>query len=287
MTASMMYANAESPTALDRYPSQRRLLGGSVRDPSAGSAGIDRDSQLIDALRLREPTAAEGLVARYGERAYRLTIGITGNKQDAEEAVQDAFWSVIRKIDTFRGGSAFGSWVYRIVSNAAYAKVRRRRQAIDEIAIDEALPAFDENGRHAGSLVDWSSRIDDPAVQTELRTVLSSALSELPAHYRAVVVMHDVEGWSMAEIANGLGITVATAKTRAHRARLLLRRRLSIFMTGEGSRGTPAAPCRKFISNNAVSPSDWNREPLRRPAAARAVHTGGERLRALLERLGS
>jgi RNA polymerase sigma-70 factor, ECF subfamily len=233
MTTSMMYASAESATALDRDRSQRRPLGGSVRAPGAGSAGTDRDSQLIDALRLREPTAAEALVATYGDRAYRLTIGITGNQQDAEEAVQDAFWSVIRKIDTFRGDSAFGSWVYRIVSNAAYAKVRRRRQAIDEIAIDEALPAFDENACHTGLLVDWSARIDDPAVQTELRTVLSSALSALPAHYRAVVVMHDVEGWSMAEIANCLGITVATAKTRAHRARLLLRQRLSIFMTAE------------------------------------------------------
>jgi RNA polymerase sigma-70 factor, ECF subfamily len=233
MTASMMYLSAESATALDRDRSQRGPLGGRVRDPGAGSVRIDRDSQLIEALRLREPTAAEGLVATYGERAYRLTIGITGNKQDAEEAVQDAFWSVIRKIDTFRGESAFGSWVYRIVSNAAYAKVRRRPQAIGERAIDEALPAFDENGRHAGPLVDWSSRIDDPAVQTELRTVLSSALSELPAGYRAVIVMHDVEGWSMAEVANCLGIAVATAKTRAHRARLLLRQRLSIYMAGE------------------------------------------------------
>jgi len=233
MTASMMYASAESPTALDRYRSHGARLGGGVRDAERGSTSIDRDSRLLDALRLREPTAAEELVATYGNRAYRLTIGITGNKQDAEEAVQDAFWSVIRKIDTFRGESAFGSWVYRIVRNAAYAKVRQRRQAIGERAIDEALPVFDENGRHADPLVDWSSRINDPAVQTELRTVLSSALSELPAHYRAVVVMHDVEGWSMAEIANCLGITVATAKTRAHRARLLLRQRLSIFMTGQ------------------------------------------------------
>jgi len=79
-------------------------------------------------------------------------------------------------------------------------------------------------------LTDWSSSIDDPAVQTELRAVLSSAVSELPAHYRAVIVLHDVEGLSMAEVADALGITVPTAKTRAHRARLLLRKRLSMFM---------------------------------------------------------
>jgi len=216
--ASTMHASAESPTALDRYRRDRARLGGSVRDAEAGSARIDRDSRLLDALRLREPTAAEELVATYGNRAYRLAMWITGKEQDAEEAVQDAFWSVIRKIDTFRGNSAFGSWIYRIVSNAAYAKVRRRQPAIGAIAVDEVV-------------MDWSSTIDDPAVQSELRTVLSSAISELPVHYRAVVVMRDVEGLSMAEIADGLGLTVATAKTRVHRARLLLRSRLNIFMT--------------------------------------------------------
>ena len=200
------------------------------RDPGTCPARIDRDWQLLKALRLREPAAAELLVAAYGDRAYRLAARITGNGPDAEETVQDAFWSVVRKIDTFRGDSAFGSWVYRIVSNAACNKVRRRPQAFVEISLDEVLPPFDEDGRHAGMLRDWSSRLHDPAVQTELRAVLSSAVSELPAHYRAVMVLYDVEGLSMAEVADALGITVPTAKTRAHRARLVLRKRLSTFM---------------------------------------------------------
>ncbi len=84
----------------------------------------DRDRDLVDALRRREPTATECLVSRYGERAYRLASRITGNGSDAEEVVQDAFWTVVRKIDTFRGESAFGSWLYRIVANAAYKKLR-------------------------------------------------------------------------------------------------------------------------------------------------------------------
>jgi RNA polymerase sigma-70 factor (ECF subfamily) len=79
----------------------------------------DRDLDLLEALRLRDSTAAERLVATYGERAYRLATSITGNEQDAEEVVQDAFWTVVRKIDSFRGESAFGSWLYRIVANAA------------------------------------------------------------------------------------------------------------------------------------------------------------------------
>src|SRR5437899_10101557 len=211
-------------------------------NPEATPARADRDWRLVRALRLREPTAADRLVATYSDRAYRLAVRITGNEQDAEEAVQDAFWSVVRKIDTFRGDSAFGSWVYRIVSNGAYEKIRRRPQAFVDIsldvALDEVLPPFNEDGRHAGMLRDWSSSLDDPSVQTELRGVLSSAVSELPAHYRAVTVLYDVEGLSMAEVADALGITVGTAKTRAHRARLLLRKRLSTFMQIEGTSET-------------------------------------------------
>jgi len=86
----------------------------------------DRDGQLVESLRLREASAAERLAATYLSRAYRLAAGITGNAEDAEEVVQDAFWSVIRKIDTFRGESAFGSCLYRVVANEALQRARRR-----------------------------------------------------------------------------------------------------------------------------------------------------------------
>ena len=89
---------------------------------------IDQDGSLVAALRRGDPTAAEDLVAVYGDRACRLATRITRNAQDAEEAVQDAFLSVIRKIDSFRGDATFGSWVYRIVANAAYQCCRKRRR---------------------------------------------------------------------------------------------------------------------------------------------------------------
>jgi RNA polymerase sigma-70 factor, ECF subfamily len=194
---------------------------------------IDRDGRLVDALRRRAPTAAERLVTTYGDRAYRLAIGITSNAPDAEEAVQDAFWSVIRKIDTFRGESAFGSWLYRIVANAAYQKLRGRQGRRAEIALDEVLPLFHEDGRHAAPVVDWSARVDDPARQTELRLALTAALDELPAHYRAALVLHDVEGRSNAEVAAALGISVANVKSRVHRGRLFVRKRLAESMSAE------------------------------------------------------
>ena len=196
---------------------------------------IDRDASLLEALRQRDATAAERLVATFGDRAYRLAISITGNRLDAEEAVQDAFLSVIRKIDTFRGDAALGSWIYRITANAANHKRRSAGRRRQEISLDDILPIFHEDARYADSIVDWSTELDDPAVQTELRSVLTSALEDLPDHYRAVVVLHDVEGLSMAEVAHCLETSVPTAKARAHRARLLLRQRLAGFMASAPS----------------------------------------------------
>ena len=187
---------------------------------------IDRDGSLVSALRRGDPMAVEDLVAAYGARAYRLATGITRNAQDAEEAVQDAFLSVTRKIDTFRGESAFRSWLYRIVVNAAYQRCRRRRRRGADVSLDEVLSEFDEQGRHAAPVGDWSMRLDDPACQAELRAVLSAAIDELPADYRAVVLLRDVEGLPHREIAELLGLSVVIVKTRVHRARLFLRKRL-------------------------------------------------------------
>jgi RNA polymerase sigma-70 factor (ECF subfamily) len=184
----------------------------------------------LPALQGGDPLAAERLVANYGDRAYRLAIGITRNAQDAEDAVQDAFWSVIRNIGTFRGDSALGSWIYRIVFNAASQKVRGRARRRDDISLDEVLPGFDEHGQRADSIADWSAAVDDPSIQSELRTVLTAALDELPPEYRAVVVLRDVEGLSHRDVAEVLGITVASAKTRVHRARLFLRKRRAGYM---------------------------------------------------------
>jgi len=191
----------------------------------------DRDLDLLEALRRREPMAAERLVTTYGERAYRLASGITGNGQDAEEVVQDALWTVVRKIDSFRGEAAFGSWLYRIVANAAYQKLRGRQSRQRELSLDEVLPFFDESGRHVSPMVDWSPRADDPALQVELRTALTAAIDDLPATYRTALVLRDVEGRSTRQIAETLGLSVPAVKTRVHRARLFLRKRLGHLMT--------------------------------------------------------
>ena len=200
----------------------------------------DRDLDLLEALRRHEPTAAERLVTTYGERAYRLATSITGNDQDAEEVVQDALWTVVRKIDTFRGESAFGSWLYRIVANAAYQKLRGWRSRGRERSLDEVLPSFDAQGRHVGPVSDWSARVDDPSVQTELRMALTSAIDELHPVSRTVLVLRDVEGLSNLEIAEALSLSVPIVKSRVHRARLFLRKQLGDAMTTLDATAAPS-----------------------------------------------
>jgi RNA polymerase sigma-70 factor, ECF subfamily len=204
----------------------------------------DRDCELVEDLRLGEPTAVERLVAIYGDRAYRLARGITGNAEDAEEVVQDVFWAVVRKVDTFRGESAFGSWLYRIVANAAYQKVRGRRSRRADLPLDDLLPLLDEQGRHVAPVADWSARVDDPAVQTELRVALTSAIDKLPADYRTALLLRDVEGLSHLEMAEVLRLGVPTVKSRVHRARLFLRKQLGDTMTTLDGRSYPACETR-------------------------------------------
>ena len=194
----------------------------------------DADAALVDALRRDDPEAPELLVGTYGDRVYRLALRITGGNEDAEEVAQDALWTAARKIQTFKGESAFGSWLYRITANAAYQKLRARRAKAAEIALDDVLPTLDQDGRHFEPMADWSSRVDEQALQGELRRVLTEAIDTLPADYRTALVMHDVEGLSNPDIAEALGLSLPAVKSRVHRSRLYVRQRLAAYMGGAG-----------------------------------------------------
>jgi RNA polymerase sigma-70 factor (ECF subfamily) len=190
----------------------------------------DVDAALVEALRRDDPGAATALVETYGDRVYRLARRITSSNEDAEEVAQDALWTAARKIGTFKGESAFGSWLYRITANAAYMKLRSRRAKANEIALDDVLPALDEEGRHFEPMDDWSARVDEQALQGELREVLEAAIAALPPEYRTAVVLHDIEGLSNPDIADALGLSLPAVKSRIHRSRLFLRQRLSEYL---------------------------------------------------------
>ena len=195
-----------------------------------GTVRVDRDAALVEGLRRGDQEAPEHLLETYGDRVYRLAIRITGNEQDAEEVVQDALWTAARKIDTFKGESAFGSWVYRITANAAYQKLRTRRGRRQEVSWDALSPGLDEQRPYLEPVADWSGRVEEPALQAELRTVLTAAINDLPTDYRTAFLMHDVEGLSNPEIAETLHISLPAVKSRVHRSRLFPRQRLGDYM---------------------------------------------------------
>jgi RNA polymerase sigma-70 factor (ECF subfamily) len=190
----------------------------------------DRDQVLVEELRRDARDAPETLVNRYGERVWRLAYRITGNREDAEEVAQDALWTAARKIGTFKGESAFGSWLYRIAANAAYQKLRSRRGHDRVVSWEGLLPHFDETGRLAGLVDDWSGKIEEPILHEELRTVLRAAVDALPPDYRTAFLLHDVEGMSNPEVARTLGVSLPAVKSRVHRSRLFLRQRLETYL---------------------------------------------------------
>ena len=212
-----------------RSRSPGTLQGGAI----IGSLHIDRDGDLVAGLRGRDGEAAEILVARYGDRLYRLAIRITGSEPDAEEVVQDALWTATRKIDTFRGDSSLGTWLHRIAVNAAIQKRRTQRSRRTEVSRDEMFPSLSGQGQQGEPASDRSTKMEDPALQMELRSMLTSAIGDLREGHCISFLLHDLEGLSNHEISALLRVKVGTVKSRVHRARLFLRGRLAGYMSGE------------------------------------------------------
>ncbi len=207
-----------------------------LRQQKQGSSEAD----LIARLQAGEEEAFEALLTRYQGPIYRLARRLTRNREDAEEAVQDTFLSVYRKIGDFDGRAAIGTWLYRIATNAALMVLRRRRPE-PHLSIEEELPRFAEDGMHAGVVTDWSDLPHDRLLAAELREVLREAINALPQDYRAIVVLRDIEGLSNQEAADVLGTTVFAIKSRLHRARLVLRERLAGYLeSGRRVTGDPS-----------------------------------------------
>ena len=187
------------------------------------------DQDLVEQLKAGVESAFEALLDRYQGRVYRLVLSITKSADDAEEVLQDIFLSVYRKIASFDGRSALGTWLYRIAVNAALMKLRGRGPVHD--SIEAHLPQFTEDGRHPRMIVDWSQGAEDQLLQKERVQLVRQAIEALPPDYRAVVVLRDLEGLSNEEVAEVVGISLLAVKARLHRARLALRGILEQYMT--------------------------------------------------------
>ncbi|HMC63676.1 MAG TPA: sigma-70 family RNA polymerase sigma factor [Gemmataceae bacterium] len=158
----------------------------------------------------------------YAPRVYNLARRMLGNDADAEDVTQDVLLQVVRKLDTFRGESAFPTWLHRVTVNAALAH-RRKRATQEQHRVHDPLDSFHEDGHHAGPVRRWSTQPEDELLDRETQQLIEIAIARLPDIYRDVYVLADVEGLPNAEIADMLGLSVPAVKSRLHRARLLMR----------------------------------------------------------------
>src|SRR5688572_12254653 len=166
----------------------------------------DEERALVRAAKSGDQNAFAGLVRLHQRRAYLVARAIVTVHEDAEDAVQDGFVRAYDAMNRFDTSQSFGPWLNRIVANAALDIARRRKvRSTDELT--DAL----------------RSPFRDPAEDAELKVRLAEALAQLPDRARSVIVLHDVEGFTHAEIGDMLGIPGGTARSDLHHARQKLR----------------------------------------------------------------
>jgi RNA polymerase sigma-70 factor (ECF subfamily) len=191
------------------------------------------EAQLIDRARNGEFDAFAALVETSQGKIYNHLLRMVGNPEDAKELLQESYLSAFRNLGSFKEGSAFSTWVYRIATNHALMRLRRKHP--ETVGLDEIqVPTHDELKQR--TINDWDLDPAEAVLRKEVRQVLDDAIQGLPPTYRTVVVLRDVEDLSTVETAAVLGISEGAVKTRLHRARLALREKLSDYFEGDDSR---------------------------------------------------
>ena len=191
------------PAVLDQPPPRSVPMSAERQGAAANERSI------VVAAQAGSDDAFSALVHLHQRRAYGIVRAIVLSHEDAEDAVQEGFLHAHRALDRFRPDQPFGAWLYRIMANAALDLVRRRKVR-DADELPESLPM----------------PFRDPAESGELRARLQRALTQLTDRQRAVIVMHDVEGYTHGEIGRTLAIPEGTARSDLHHARVALRRLL-------------------------------------------------------------
>ena len=183
------------------------------------------DAALLERTAARETGAFERLMRRHNSRLFRVARAILKEDAAAEDAVQEAYLEAFRHAGTFRGDAQVSTWLTRIVINQSLMRLRRQKR-------DRVIVPFGRQGGDgvSGAEEPADERSESPAASTlraELRRLLERRIDELPAVFRTVFVMRDVEEMSVQETADLLGIPQATVRTRLFRARALLRQALA------------------------------------------------------------
>ena len=178
---------------------------------------------LVNAAKAGDVAAFEELVNRYESKILRLTKNITGNREDAEDAMQDAFLNAYAHLDGFQQNSRFYTWLVRIAANEALMRLRKRRPG--QLSLDE--PIEGESDLMPRELEDWRPNPEREYAKAELQTLLAEVIEKLEPEYRIVLVLRDIEELSTQQTADALGLSLMSVKSRLLRARLKLREKLN------------------------------------------------------------
>jgi len=193
------------------------------------------DTILLEKIRNGDPDAFDRFVDRYGDRIYGFGMHVCGEREDARDIAQDTLLQAFRSLKELKDAGALRTWLYRVASNACLMKRRKSKFApARELSLEELMPA----GPDAASIEipDTSAMPDQAAERAETQRVVREAIRELPANYRIVLILRDIEQLSTRETAEALGIAETAVKMRLHRARLRVRNRLAEDGTGGDSR---------------------------------------------------
>jgi RNA polymerase sigma-70 factor (ECF subfamily) len=188
------------------------------------------DQELIQRLQSRDAEAFDTLFRRHLHRVFRQATHLLGHAGEAEEVVQEVFLAVYEKAQTFRGDAAFTTWLFRLTTNAALSRLRRRQRS-KEVAIEDYLPQFQPDGHHlVRPVIDWSANLEERLADVQRRQLVQDAIALLQPLDKAVLVLSDFEELSNKDIGEALGLTIPAVKARLHRARLFLRGRLAVSL---------------------------------------------------------
>lgn len=199
----------------------------STPNPHRLASKVAREDEhlLVAAAKSGDVTAFEELVSRYERKIFRLTMNITGNREDAEDSMQDAFLKSYSHLKDFHGDSRFYTWLVRIAANEALMRLRKRRP--NQFSLDE--PVAGDEDLIPRELQDWGPGPEQRFAQTEMREILSKAIEEIEPEYRMVFVLRDIEELSTEDTASVLKLSVPAVKSRLLRARLKLRQKLNRY----------------------------------------------------------
>ncbi len=180
------------------------------------------EAELLSLVRAGDEQACERFVRQHSGRMLAVAQRFLPCEHDAADAVQDAFACAFNAIDSFEENSKLSTWLHRIVVNSCLMKLRSQRSR-PEVPIDDLLPMFDESGRHADAVRSWKDDVCEQVSMAETREQVRACIDKLPASYRTILVLRDIEGHDTDETACLLGCSIANVKTRLHRARQALR----------------------------------------------------------------